>query len=152
MPPALYARAFGSLSGIRFYSLQVDGEKELATMASDGLDVVDCTKELKSFDESAALVGNLNLVITVCTSVAHLSGALGVPTRLLLDVDPVSIDADLPAATVRRLVASARTDPGRFHDNDLKGNTTARFLKPIPSANSEIIGRPIKSKRLTDHI
>ncbi|MGF6916611.1 hypothetical protein [Paraburkholderia sp. 40] len=87
MPPALYARAFGSLSGIRFYSLQVDGEKELATMASDGLDVVDCTKELKSFDESAALVGNLDLVITVCTSVAHLSGALGVPTRLPLDVD-----------------------------------------------------------------
>ncbi|MBC8745770.1 glycosyltransferase family 9 protein [Paraburkholderia sp. WC7.3b] len=49
---------------------------------------VDCTKELKSFDESATLVGNLDLVITVCTSVAHLSGAPGVPTRLLLDVNP----------------------------------------------------------------
>jgi tetratricopeptide (TPR) repeat protein len=88
VPPALYARAFGSLSGVEFYSLQVDGADEVAAMASDGLEVIDWTKEFQSFDESAALVCNLDLVITVCTSVAHLSGALGVPTWLLLDVNP----------------------------------------------------------------
>ncbi|SOE47059.1 hypothetical protein SAMN05446635_0126 [Burkholderia sp. OK233] len=88
VPPTLFARAFGSLSGIKFYSLQVDGADEVAAMASGGLGVIDCTKELKSFDESAALICNFDLVITVCTSVAHLSGALGVPTWLLLDVNP----------------------------------------------------------------
>ncbi|HXZ10494.1 MAG TPA: hypothetical protein VEI25_20780, partial [Paraburkholderia sp.] len=48
----------------------------------------DRTGELTSFDETAALVSNLDLVVTVCTSLAHLSGALGKRTWLLLDVNP----------------------------------------------------------------
>ncbi|KWO79602.1 hypothetical protein WM31_30115, partial [Burkholderia ubonensis] len=40
------------------------------------------------FDDTAAFIGALDLVITVCTSVAHLAGALGAPTWVLLDANP----------------------------------------------------------------
>jgi hypothetical protein len=43
-------------------------------MASDGLEVIACTKKFQSFDDSAALVCNLDLVITVhisCLSVGR---------------------------------------------------------------------------------
>lgn len=88
VPPADYAHAFRGLSGVEFVSLQVDGRDELATMAAEGLPVTDYTADLRSFDDTAALISSLDLVITVCTSVAHLSGALGAPTWLLLDVCP----------------------------------------------------------------
>ncbi len=39
-------------------------------------------------DATAAFVGTLDLVITVCTSVAHLSGALGQNSWVLLDTNP----------------------------------------------------------------
>ncbi|RQS19449.1 hypothetical protein [Burkholderia sp. Bp8998] len=50
--------------------------------------ITDPTAELHSYDDTAALLSTLDLVITVCTSVAHLAGAVGVPAWLLLDVNP----------------------------------------------------------------
>ena len=50
--------------------------------------MADYTAELKSFDDTAAFVSALDLVITVCTSVAHLSGAIGQRTWVLLDTNP----------------------------------------------------------------
>jgi len=41
-------------------------------------------EELRDFADTAALVANLDLVISVDTSVAHLAGALGKPTWILL--------------------------------------------------------------------
>jgi tetratricopeptide (TPR) repeat protein len=46
--------------------------------------LIDFSKQLKSLDDTAALIENLDLVIPVDTSVAHLAGALGKPTWLLL--------------------------------------------------------------------
>lgn len=40
------------------------------------------------YDDAAALVANLDLVITVCTSVVHLAGAMGVPTWVLTPSRP----------------------------------------------------------------
>ncbi|WP_232519324.1 hypothetical protein [Caballeronia insecticola] len=50
--------------------------------------MIDFTDEFQTFDDTAAFVSALDLVITVCTSVAHLSGALGRPTWVLLDANP----------------------------------------------------------------
>ena len=45
----------------------------------------DMTAQSKNFADLAALISELDLVITVDTSVVHLAGALGKPTLLLLD-------------------------------------------------------------------
>jgi ADP-heptose:LPS heptosyltransferase len=49
-----------------------------------GLRLIDHTADLHDFAHTAALVANLDLVISVDTAVAHLAGALGRPIWLLL--------------------------------------------------------------------
>jgi len=83
-----YAQAFGGLDGVLFYSLQPDRQVEVAAARQAGFMIEDYTDELMSFDDTAAFIAALDLVITVCTSVAHLAGALGARTWVLLDVNP----------------------------------------------------------------
>jgi ADP-heptose:LPS heptosyltransferase len=45
--------------------------------------MIDVTSELIDFSDTAALVENLDLVISVDTSTAHLAGALGKPVWIL---------------------------------------------------------------------
>jgi ADP-heptose:LPS heptosyltransferase len=47
------------------------------------MSLIDLTADLRDFGDTAALVQNLDLVITVDTSVAHLAGALGKPVWIL---------------------------------------------------------------------
>jgi len=46
--------------------------------------LLDVSTDLKSLDDTAALIGELDLVITVDTAVAHLAGAMGKRVWLLL--------------------------------------------------------------------
>lgn len=50
--------------------------------------IIDLTAELSDFEDTAALVKCLDLVISVDTSVAHLASALGCPTWILLPWTP----------------------------------------------------------------
>jgi len=45
--------------------------------------LIDRTEEIRDFADTAALMANLDLVISVDTAAVHLSGALGRPTWLL---------------------------------------------------------------------
>lgn len=45
--------------------------------------MIDWTGDLRDFDDTAALIEALDLVVTVDTAVAHLAGALGRPLWLL---------------------------------------------------------------------
>jgi hypothetical protein len=56
--------------------------------AAHGLGLPDLTPWLTDYAETAALIDNLDLVVTVDTSVAHLAGALGKPVWLLLPHAP----------------------------------------------------------------
>ena len=70
-----------------FVSLQKDvRETDQAELARST--IIDWTAELTDFADTAALVKCLDLVISVDTSVAHLAGALGCPTWVLLPWTP----------------------------------------------------------------
>jgi hypothetical protein len=73
--------------GASFVSLQKDPRPaDKAVLAQTG--IVDLTSHLTDFAETAALVSCLDLVISVDTSVVHLSGALGRPTWVMLPHAP----------------------------------------------------------------
>ena len=75
------------VGGITFYSLQKDvegGQRVAELQASRWRDqIIDWTDQLKSFSDTAALIANLDLVISVDTAIVHLSGALGKPVWML---------------------------------------------------------------------
>ncbi|MGJ4944236.1 tetratricopeptide repeat protein [Bradyrhizobium sp. HKCCYLS1011] len=71
-----------------FVSLQKDPRAEDRPALLERTDMIDLTAHLTDFVETAALVSCLDLVVTVDTSVAHLSAALGCPTWVLLPYVP----------------------------------------------------------------
>jgi hypothetical protein len=73
---------------IDFYSLQKGqpGESELGELKRgnwNGPEIIDFSSQLSDFSDTAALMENLDLLITVDTSTAHLAGALGKPVWIL---------------------------------------------------------------------
>jgi hypothetical protein len=72
-----------AVAGVSFLSLQKGAPAEQARAGLPGMTLHDWTSELTSFADTAALVQNLDLVISVDTAVAHLAAALGRPVWLL---------------------------------------------------------------------
>jgi tetratricopeptide (TPR) repeat protein len=68
---------------IEFVSLQ----KGAPPQAEPALRMTDQTRGLVDFAQTAALIENLDLIITVDTAAAHLAGALGKPTWILSRFD-----------------------------------------------------------------
>ncbi len=56
--------------------------EEKQIMAENG--IINFSNELTDFEDNAALIANLDLVVTVDTVTAHLAGALGIPTWVML--------------------------------------------------------------------
>ena len=78
------------LKGHKFVSLQYgECRDEIAELASrSGVELPHWQEALDNYSETAALVGALDLVISVCTSVVHLAGALGKRAWVLVPVCP----------------------------------------------------------------
>ncbi len=77
---APFARHF-TQDGIKFFSLQKERPDFEAELPGH---FVDLGRDFETFSDTAAALMTLDLVISTCTSVPHLAGALGVPTWLLL--------------------------------------------------------------------
>jgi len=70
--------------GVDFFSVQKGaGAEQLGTIA-EGMHVADLGAQLTDFADTAALLTQLDLVVSVDTAVAHLAGALGLPVWILL--------------------------------------------------------------------
>jgi tetratricopeptide (TPR) repeat protein len=91
MPFAGLARGLAGVFGVSFYSLQ-RGDAAAAQVRRDhlphGMTWTDPSADLHDFAETAGLIAQLDLVIAVDTSVAHLAGALGKPVWTLLTLAP----------------------------------------------------------------
>jgi tetratricopeptide (TPR) repeat protein len=76
--------------GARFVSLQyMDSGPEIAEVRSRyGVQVHHWPEAIADYDETAALVSALDLVISVTTAVVHLAGALGTPVWVLVPSSP----------------------------------------------------------------
>ena len=70
------------------YSLQKGERAEQTKNPPEGMTLIDLADELNDFGDTAAVIANLDLVITVDTSVAHLAGALGKPVWTLIPFVP----------------------------------------------------------------
>ncbi|MEM8961156.1 MAG: hypothetical protein AAGD38_06750 [Acidobacteriota bacterium] len=58
------------------------------TNSVDGRPILDVAEPLGDFADVAALIANLDHVVTIDTAVAHVAGGLGQPTHLLLPHEP----------------------------------------------------------------
>lgn len=68
---------------IALYSLQV-GKDALQFRSQTQIPIVDLSPQIHDFADTAALISNLDLIITVDTSIGHLAGALAKPVWVLL--------------------------------------------------------------------
>lgn len=80
------------LKETRLYSLQKGEGSEQIHELAERMKVVDFTRQMDEstgpFVDTAAMMMNLDLVITSDTSVAHLAGALGIPVWVALSYSP----------------------------------------------------------------
>jgi hypothetical protein len=68
--------------GVTLYSLQRDEH------LIDGLPFADLRDQLKTWEDTASVIQGLDLVITSCTSIAHMAGALGKETWVIVPILP----------------------------------------------------------------
>ncbi len=69
---------------VYFISLQIGDDARQAKSPPAGVTLLDMSGRLTDFAQTAALMANLDLIITVETSVAHLAGALAKPVWVLV--------------------------------------------------------------------
>jgi hypothetical protein len=70
--------------GVTFYALQKGEPARQAQNPPAEMRLIDFSADLRDFTDTAAAIQNLDLVISTCTSVPHLAGALGAPVWLAL--------------------------------------------------------------------
>jgi Tfp pilus assembly protein PilF len=69
---------------IQFYSLQVNQGSAEAQSPPIGMEMIDVTSRITDFADTAALIDQLDLIISIDTAAAQLAGALGKPVWTLL--------------------------------------------------------------------
>ena len=109
LAPLLLAR-----QDLEFHSLQMEMPDTDRVWLATQRAVVDHSADQKNFADTAALVAQMDMVLSIDTSLAHLAGALGKPVWIML---PFSADwrwllgrADTPWYPTARLFRQKRLD------------------------------------------
>jgi tetratricopeptide (TPR) repeat protein len=76
------------IEGIEWHSLQKDVLENDRISLKTNPTIIDFTASLNDFSDTAALIAELDLVISVDTVAAHLAGALGKPVWILVPFHP----------------------------------------------------------------
>src|SRR5262249_52463548 len=77
-----------AIKNARFFSLQKGPAAGQASKPPGGMELIDYTNELNDFTDTAAMLMNIDLLISVDTSVVHLAGALGRRVWMLVPYMP----------------------------------------------------------------
>ena len=104
---------------------------DLSRHAGDG-QIVDVMSDVSDFHDTAKRLGDLDTLVSVDTAVAHLAGAMGLPTFVLLPHTPdwrwMLSRSDTPRYQSMRLFRE--TTPGNWRG-------PIRALREVLSAHSE---------------
>jgi hypothetical protein len=73
-------------SKLQIYSLQRDNN--LVELPKN---ITDLRNDLTTWNDTAAVINNLDLIITSCTSIAHLASAMGKPTWIIIPILPYHV-------------------------------------------------------------
>ena len=84
LPDLKTLESLGSIAGVRFFSLQKEAGEYEAANPPAGLSLVNLGPQISDFADSAAIMANLDLIISVDTAIAHLAGAMGKKCWILL--------------------------------------------------------------------
>jgi tetratricopeptide (TPR) repeat protein len=74
--------------GVTFFSLQKGPAEKQSQTPPAGMDFVDLAPHIKDFSDTTAMLDNLDLLISIDTSVVHFAGALGKPIWMFLAYSP----------------------------------------------------------------
>jgi tetratricopeptide (TPR) repeat protein len=97
---SMYLKDFqmiNDIPGVKLFNLQVDLRSRMYrntrgvidyNVGADNMRLVDLSRMIESFEDTATIVSGLDLVISVDTALVHLCGAMGVPCWALIPYNP----------------------------------------------------------------
>ena len=129
--PLRYFEPLTQFARVRLLSLQKgEGAAQLAGWRAGG-DIIDLGPRLTTFSDTAAVLANLDLLISSDTSVPHLAGALGLPVWTVLQRVPdwrwLLDRADSPWYPTMRLFR--QKNPGAW--DEVFDRVTAELVKRL---------------------
>jgi ADP-heptose:LPS heptosyltransferase len=71
-------------SQVTFFSLQLGEAAEQLKSSPTRMQIIDLHENIRDFADTAAVIANLDLLMSIDTAAAHIGGALGVPTWTML--------------------------------------------------------------------
>ena len=133
-----------------FYSFQIDATADEKTVLKKE-NIIDLSDKIRSFEDSANLLNEIDLLISVDTAIAHLAGAMGKKTFLLIGeqdwrweinsektewYDSVKLFRKKPEENFNRVLETVKAEGESFSKKILNGKTLLLKLNAIEELNA----------------